>query len=130
MPTLDQQRAALAFEHVSRFEPKTDPAKKYATMVHKLPALITSAGLCQALHFVQSRAKDDPNKKKLLDHLAEQLVRVDPAIKDARSLLDRVRKAELPEYLRLTHEARVCASWYRRMVQGVLKIDASESDSE
>lgn len=128
MPTRDQQRAALAFEHVSRFEPKTDPAKKYATMVHKLPALITSAGLCQALHFVKSRGNDD--QKKLLEDLARQLVRVDSKIKDADSLLRRVREAELPEYLRLTHEARVCASWYRRMVQGVLKIDASESDGE
>lgn len=125
MATLDQQRAALAFQHVSGLE---SDAKKYATMVHKLPALITSAGLCQALHFVQSRGNDD--QKKLLGHLAEQLVRVDPKIKNAEALLDRVRNAELPEYLRLTHEARVCASWYRRMVQGVLKIDASEGSEE
>ncbi len=127
MATLDQHRAALAFKHVDAFRNKEKPhRKKYATMVHKLPALVTAAGLCQALHFIQSRGNDD--QKKLLEHLAEQLRRVDPAIRDADSLLDRVRNAELSSYLRLTHEATLCASWYRRMVQGVLKIDAAAAE--
>lgn len=126
MATLDQTRAALAFKDVSTFTPKSPEAKKYASMVHKLPALLTSAGLCQALHFIESRGNSD--QKKLLDHLANQLQRVDGKIKNRASLLEQVRSAALPEYLRLTHETSVCATWYRRMVQGVLKIDHADAD--
>lgn len=127
MATLDQRRAAMAYEHVAAFVDKEEAArKKYATMVHKLPALLTSAGLCQALHFIKSRGDD--HQKQLLDHLAEQLVRVDPKIKDQATLLRQAREAPLPTYLRLTHEATVCASWYRRMVQGVLKIEQGEGE--
>ena len=110
----------------SKVEKDEGARKKYATMVHKLPALITSAGLCQALHFVQSRGNED--QKELLDHLAKQLRRVDDEIRDADALLKKVREAKLTTYLRLTHEATLCASWYRRMVQGVLKIDHADAD--
>ena len=43
-------------------------------------------------------------------------------------LMKKVREAKLTTYLRLTHEATLCASWYRRMVQGVLKIDHADAD--
>ncbi len=125
MPSLDQERARLAHEDVSSFLNQPGD-KKYATMVHKLPALLHAAGLCQALHFIASRG--DQDQQKLLDHLAQQMKRVDRAIETRDSLLDAVRKAELPMYLRLTHEAHACASWYRRMVQGVLKIEAGAED--
>lgn len=125
MATLEQTRARSAYDHVNTFTPQSPEAKKYGTMVHKLPALIQAAGLCQALHFVQSRGNDD--QKKLLDHLAEQLRRVDAKIADSGALLRRVREAELGVYLRLTHEALACAGWYRRMVQGVLKVDPGDA---
>ncbi len=119
MAMLDQQRAALAFEHVSKLD---ESAKdKYATIVHKLPALLTSAGLCQALHFIQARGND--GQKQVLKHLAVQLKRVDPKIVDESTLLRAARTAELGTYLRLSREAFACAAWYRRMVQGVLKIE-------
>jgi len=125
MASLDQERARLAYEHVARFKDKAGD-KKYATMVHKLPALLHAAGLCQALHYVDSRG--DAHQKQLLEHLAAQLRRVDGKISDATSLLNAVRTADLPVYLRLTHETHACASWYRRMVQGVLKVQMGEED--
>ncbi|MCS6900515.1 MAG: type III-B CRISPR module-associated protein Cmr5 [Myxococcales bacterium] len=128
MPSRDQERAALAFDHVSQFtgENNKAKAKKYGTMIHKLPALLQTAGLCQTMHFIQSRGDED--QKKILEHLAVQLRRVNHAIQNADSLLARVRQAELPEYLQLTDEAMACAAWYRRMVQGVLKVEAGEED--
>ena len=128
MRTLEQDRASLAHDHVSEFEPQSAPAKKYGTMVHKMPSLLMSAGLCQSIHYVASRGDD--HQKRLLDHLATQLQRVDGGIGDRETLLDRVRQAELPLYLRLTHEALACASWYRRMVQGVLKVEPGEEGEE
>jgi CRISPR type III-B/RAMP module-associated protein Cmr5 len=127
MATLEQKRAALAFEHVTavKNDTKIDP-KKYGSIVHTMPTLLRSAGLSQALHFVASRKKTD--QRLLLDHLAKQLVRVDPSIKDASSMLSVVRKADLSMYLRLTNEALACATWYRRFVQGELGVQAGEGE--
>jgi len=134
MATRDQARAALAYEHVSAYaytehEPeKKAKAKKYATIVHALPALLHTAGLCQALHFAHSRKDED--QKEIVAHLADQLSRVNPAILkgDAQALLKRAREAPLAEYLQLTDEAMACAAWYRRIVQGVLKIEAADTE--
>ncbi len=127
MASRDQDRAALAFEHVDSYSKKADgEKKKYATMVYKLPSLLQTAGLCQTLHFAQSR--DEPNAKLLLDHLAKQLQRVNASITDSKTLLERARKADLGEYLALTDEAMACAAWYRRLVQGVLAIDPADAD--
>lgn len=129
MATRDQDRAALAYAHVEPFLRRDEgEKKKYATIVHKLPALLQSAGLCQTLHFAQSRPSDA--QKEILDHLAAQLHRVNPAIKNRDQLLDRARSADLAQYLQLTDEAMACAAWYRRLVQGVLKIEASDADGE
>jgi len=128
MANLEQQRAQLAYDHVSQVKdcPEAD-RKKYATLVHKLPALISSAGLCQALHFVETRPE---SQRVLLEHLGRQLMRIDPNIRTTELLLKAVRTAELTTYLRLTREAAACASWYRRMVQGVLKLEAGDCNDE
>lgn len=127
MPTLEQTRARIAYDHVLAV--KNDAAhddKKYASIVHTMPTLLRSAGLSQALHFVASRSND--SQRLLLDHLARQLQRLDGGITGADQLLKTAREADLPAYLRLTNEALACASWYRRFVQGVLRIEAGESD--
>jgi CRISPR-associated protein Cmr5 len=127
MPTLDQERAKMAFVHVGELQTKPkEEQNKYASIVHAMPALLRSAGLSQALHFVLSR-KNAP-QRAFLGHLSAQLGRVDKQIKDETSLLEKVRTAELADYLRLTQEALACVHWYRRFVQGVLGIAAGEAD--
>lgn len=136
MATRDQERAALAYEHVSAYLTKDKKRqKKYASIVHALPSLLQSAGLCQALYFADSRGDED--QRAIIDHLAVQLARVSPTLggkptlkKSGDALLERARKAELTEYLALTDEAMACAAWYRRLVQGVLKIEAADKDSD
>ncbi len=128
MRTLEQTRAGLAFEHVCAVQQADETARrKYATIVHKLPALLVSAGLCQTLHFVKSRTEAEG---RLLDHLAAQLTRVSDRVRTGDDLLARVREAELSEYVRLTDEAMACAAWYRRMVQAVLRLEASDGESD
>ena len=125
--TLDQERAKLAFTHVRSVKAtEQDRQKKYASMVHTMPTLLRSAGLNQGLHFVASRS--DPDQRLLLDHLAAQLKRVDVRITGPDQLLAKARGADFSLYLRLTNEALACVSWYRRLVQGVLKIEAGESN--
>ncbi|WP_437485790.1 type III-B CRISPR module-associated protein Cmr5 [Sorangium sp. So ce1014] len=130
MPSLDQQRALLAHEHITAVKalPDEKQRKRYGGMVHRLPALVRSAGLSQALHFVSSRKP--PEQKLVLEHLADQLKHIDPSIKGGAALLDAVRRAELPRYLALTREALACVDWYRRLVQGELGIEAGEQDDD
>lgn len=133
MATRDQERAQLAWKHVNAVReqcPDQDSPKRkrYGATVHGLPALIRNAGLSQALHFVLSRNKEEV--RWVLEHLADQLKRVDGSIRDADTLLKSVREAELGRYLRLTQEALSAVNWYKRFVQGVLKVEAGEQDEE
>ncbi len=92
-----------------------------------MPALLRSAGLSQALHFIHSRK--DKDQRLFLDHLAKQLSRVDDKIDSGNTLLAKVRDANLSVYLRLTQEALACVVWYRRFVQGELGVEAGEVDA-
>jgi len=113
--TLEQERAALAYQHVQRVTDK-EQQKVYGAMAQKLPALIRSAGLCQALHFVKSRGKaSQVPLKLLLDHLGEQLRRADAGITNAESLCDKVRAADLSHYVWLTRETLASVGWYARL---------------
>ena len=102
-----------------------------------LPALVRSAALSQALHFVYSRENpgktgEKPWNRKLLAQLAEQLARVDASLfvagkeADDGPMLDAVRRADLAKYLRLTQEALASVSWYVRFAQGELKVKVNE----
>ena len=123
--TLEQQRAALAFQHVQDVPQDDLKAKSlYGSMAQKLPVLIRTAGLCQAVHFVRSRKK--PILDKLLNDVAGQLQRVDETITDGTSLCERVRTVDLSQYLWLTREALASAEWYSRLSQSELGVDRAE----
>lgn len=140
--TREQTRAAQTFEHVSALDREAQnlvdnagPEEKgkaelaaralrtrYGTFAHKLPALLRTAGLCQALHFLDAR--DKAEAERLLSHLASQLRRIDPEIEPGPGgLLARVRSAPLHAYLRLSREALAVAIWYSRLSRSVLKVE-------
>jgi CRISPR-associated protein Cmr5 len=130
---LDQTRATKAFEHICGIRDDTSTDKvfrdRYGTLALKLPALVRTAGLCQAVHFVHSRAKGDAKKcpeMHILGHLAKQLKRVDPTIEDADSLCKSARTAGMREYLHLTREAIATLQWYARLSKSVLDIDVTD----
>lgn len=114
MLTRSQRYAAQIFEQVSQV-PEAE-RQKYGSMAHKLPVLIRTAGLAQALAFVHSRGSDE--QKKLLDHIA--------AVIDEPDLLARSRTAELADYMRLTRDVLAALVWYKRFAQSVLGIEAGE----
>jgi len=120
--TLEQQRAAKAFEHVQKIkvEASAEDRDRYGSTAQKLPVLIRTAGLCQALHFVRSRNGDI--YKQLLNHLGDQLHRANPAITDGETLCEQSRKAELQSYLWLSREALASAEWYARLAQSELGV--------
>lgn len=140
MASLDQLRAQVAFKHVTTVnEWKEADREKYRSTIMSLPALVRSAGLSQALHFVYSRENpgktgEKPWNRKLLAQLAEQLARVDASLfvagKEAEDgpMLDAVRRADLAKYLRLTQEALASVNWYVRFAQGELKVKEERKD--
>lgn len=129
MPTLDQTRATLAWEHVAEIAQMDESKrKKYGTIVHALTPMLRTAGLSQSLHFVLARNND--TQVLILNHLAAQLSRVDRTINGRSALLERARVAELSDYLRLSQEALRCLNWYRRFVQGVLKVEADQDSDD
>jgi CRISPR-associated protein Cmr5 len=125
--TLEQQRASMAFEHLAVVTEETD-RKVYGGMALKLPALIRSAGLCQALYFVKSRRKDPLNI--LLSHLSQQLARVDPGITNMDSLCEKTREADAAGYIWLTREALASVTWYGRLARSEWGVDPSEATKE
>jgi CRISPR/Cas system CMR-associated protein Cmr5 small subunit len=125
--TLEQQRAAMAFDHLKAVTDEKDQ-KVYGAMALKLPALIRGAGLCQALHFVKSRKK--PPLDRLLDHVALQLKRVDPKITGMDSLCKQAREADVAGYVWLTREALASATWYGRLARSEWGIDPSQDPGD
>ena len=124
--TLEQKRASLAFDHLTGIA--EGDRKVYGGMALKLPALIRSAGLCQALHFVKSRRKAPLNA--LLDHLSRQLTRVDAQITDMSSLCDRAREAEVAGYVWLTREALASVTWYGRLARSEWGVVPGEEEGD
>jgi len=118
MVTRTQRFAAQALQQVSAITDATDAERRrYGTMAHRLPVLVRTAGLVQALAFAQSRGTPEG---WLVTHLAEAVG--EPA------LLDRSRTAALAEYLRLTRDVLAALVWYSKFAQSVLGVDREAND--
>lgn len=112
--TREQERAKLAHQQVSAVQRMTQKEqRKYRTITRKAQALIRNAGLCQALHFIESKEEFRPLKNDLQAHLAKHTgMRGD--------ILEAVRSMPLSEYLAATREVLQCLTWQCRMVDALL----------
>lgn len=98
--------------------------KNYGRICLNFPALVYACGLCQAITFYQ--AKGSANSKayilNFLDDLADTIgVEKNWAI---------VRKSNLIQYMRLTQQVLQAANWYKRYAEAVLKVKATEGETE
>jgi CRISPR-associated protein Cmr5 len=126
MLTRDQRYASTIYEQVTGLKAKEREEaryKPYGAIAHKLPILIRSAGLAQALEFVNSRGK--PVQQQLLADLAATI-----GEEDTLKFLSHVRSAPLAEYMRLTQQTMAALLWYKRFAQSILGVDASEAAIE
>jgi|SRR5437660_6033305 len=118
MQTIDQQYADLVRRQVLVIKEQPD-YKKYGAMAHKLPILIHTAGLLQALEFVNSRGEEI--QKRLLEDLASTIGQ-----HNTTTLLTAVRGANLGAYMRLTRHILGALLWYKRFAQSILGIETGE----
>lgn len=124
--TRDQQYAASAFNHVepliTEWAKKDDIRRKqYGSMAFKLPVLIRTAGLAQALAFVQARGQKPA--KDLLDHIAVTLEQG-----SADNLAKASREADLAKYMQLTQQVLATTVWYKRFAQSLLGYEPGNDD--
>ena len=129
MKTLQQSMAVSALEQVSAFKKSSssDAHDKYRTMALKLPILILTDGLVQALAFVQARGDDA--QTRLLNDVA-QTVSWNGA-NSGTALVTLSRTADLGEYMVLTRRVLAALTWYKRYAESVLSQPAENSgDSE
>ncbi|AEG14073.1 CRISPR-associated protein, Cmr5 family [Desulfofundulus kuznetsovii DSM 6115] len=119
MQTRNQEYAAKIFEQVMqvRDELGKDESNRYGSLAHRLPVLVRTAGLAQALAFVEARC--GAAGRKLLRDIAAVVNEV-----NEEELLARSRTAELPEYMLLTRNVLAALAWYKRFAQSVLGVEA------
>jgi CRISPR-associated protein Cmr5 len=121
MQTREQKYAVGSFDQVSAFRASHVQLEidQYGSMAHQLPVLVRTAGLVQALTFVQARGK--PAHKQLLDHLAATI-----DVEDGEQLAAAARAANLPAYMRLTQQVLAALVWYKRFAQSVLDVKQAD----
>ncbi len=122
--TRDQEYAVDAYNRVKTVKLLSKPERvRYGSMAHKLPILIRTAGLAQALAFVIARGKGE--HKRLLKDLALILKQ-----QNGENLAETAMNAALSEYIYLTQQALAALLWYKRFAQSVLDVQPGIEESE
>ena len=118
MQTRDQKYALDAYKRVSQV--KKEDRESYGGMAHKLPILIRTSGLAQALTYVESRG--NPAQKQLLNDLA--------ATVKTPNLTTAAITAQLADYMYLTQQTMAALLWYKRFAQSVLDVNPGDTLTE
>ncbi len=124
--TRNQELAEKVYEQVIKWKDNSETnTKAYGGMCHKLPILIRSAGLAQALAFVDTRNKDKTPQKEVLVDLARVLG------KEKDTFLNEVRTMPLSEYIYVTRQSLLALNWFKRFAVSILHVEAnSNTDGE
>jgi CRISPR-associated protein Cmr5 len=132
MHTRDQRYAVAVYERVTAHKGKTKPEKdKYGTMAQKLPVLIQTAGLAQAVTFLEAKSKKDSERmnRLLLEDLASVVAHemrfggANDGAANVSEFTKRCREADLSDYLLLTRNTLAALLWFKRFSVSVLGIE-------
>ncbi len=128
---LEQEFASKIYDQVSAYkEEKEDEKiyKRYGSMAYTLPILVRTAGLTQALAFVESKSKKDSAHPYtyLLNHLAEVVIKE----KNGEEFAKQSRNANLQEYMYLTRRTMWALKWYKRFAESVLGVTSTTEMQE
>lgn len=131
MQTRDQRYASDAFEHVLKIKDE-NYRTSYGSMAHKLPILIHTSGLVQALTFADTRKTKGP--EHLLQDLSETVLRdsgggKEKLLERARGKLDG-RENSLQDYIYLTEQVLAALLWYKRYAQSILNVEQGDEANE
>lgn len=109
MRTRQQKWAETAYKSVQGKKGKSDE-EDYGRFCKSFPALLHTAGLCQALAFAGAKGHRDYLGD--LSGILEQ---------NSETLQEMSRTADVLEYQRLSREAMFAATWLKRYAEALLK---------
>ncbi|MDW8305411.1 MAG: type III-B CRISPR module-associated protein Cmr5 [Acidobacteriota bacterium] len=121
MITRSQRFSRLVYEKVSKHVSEAKANRdKYITMAQKLPVLIQTAGLAQAIAFLEAKSQGESEKMNrcLLEDLSSVL-----GFNSVEEFSKKCREAELTEYLWLTQNALSALLWFKRFSVSVLEVE-------
>lgn len=124
MQTRQQKYAADVYTRVEKVKEDKHKHKKYGSMALQLPVLVRTAGLAQALSFLESRAPEGSANADLLRDLACTL-----GCADGNALCTAARNSDLMAYAHLTHQVMDALDWYKRFAQSVLHVESGTDDA-
>jgi CRISPR-associated protein Cmr5 len=124
--TQSQVRAKLAWDdvcEVKQREREGDFGKKYGALAQKLPTLILTNGLGQALAFLRAKGKGKDNEHQLAyDHVSRR-VKAQMNVTDDKSLLEWLLTQDSATYRRATVETLAYLNWLKRFAEAELRLD-------
>jgi CRISPR-associated protein Cmr5 len=127
MKSRAQRYSSTAFSQIELFagsltdDQRETAKKKYGSMAHKFPVLVRTAGLAQAVAFVEARG--DESQRALMDHLA-----VTVGKSNRKALYDATRTTDLLEYMLLTRQVLEASVWFKRFAESVLDVKSGDGD--
>lgn len=127
MQSLERELARRAFDKVKNYENRDrKETDLYGSMAQKLPVLILSSGLTQALAFVDDKGTSD--KRKILHALLDDLASV-VGRENMNLLLLASREANFQQYALLTRKSLLALEWFSRFSQSVLGVPRGEGET-
>lgn len=131
MKTVHQRLATDIYGRVNAIYEERDKAfhKKYGTMAHKMPILVRTAGLMQAIAFVHAKGTKNKAWKQFLNDLAQTLEFSRPEY-NGEALLRDAQQAQIGDYVLLTRRVSNALLWYKRFAESILKVEQGDEDEE
>lgn len=126
METRDQKYAHDAFIHVNAIKDQKPAASRYGAMAHKLPLLIHTSGLIQALTFVDARHKEGSGPSRLLEDLSKTVLGKDGTKAQLLCAARGEGTGNLKTYIYLTRQVLSALLWYKRYAQSILGVEAGQ----
>ncbi len=138
-----QDLMGQAIEHITRHpvDPHNEAITKwnkiYGGLYHKLPVLIRTCGLCQALAFVNSKTKAEGNRgsahQAVMSEVTEVLSRhcgVSPRQGDEGGILNAVRGLNSRQYALATRILLQSLVFHKRFAESILGVEATDYTAE
>lgn len=131
MKSRSQKIAIKAFARIKDKdrEPYTEEAKKkYATLVHKLPAMLLQNGLTQTTGFLLAKKNEAHHSDLLTDLRLIVEALATHQYEDNVDFHEAIIHLNLPQTLAMTRNVLAISGWLRRYVQGVWNIGPDGED--
>lgn len=119
MKTIDQEIAAKV--HPKIIDMQNEGEKEindYGVLAHRLPILIRTTSIHQALSYVESRERE--GEQRLLEDLADVVAKCDP-----NELANKTLNAQISKYAFLVRRTLIALQWYKRLSQSILGVQGT-----